>query len=157
MKQSIIALALITSVQLVSAQEKLPREEALKYATAVTAATKQLTGSPVTLDVDSQQPVALRDGEYGCMVLPQKNLSASTLAQAGKENVTPLGQLWLHKLTPMRDGEAISSEKLRLVKVQAEGDEATVPLCALGARKNADGALELLVFGKSKEPLLPSR
>jgi hypothetical protein len=154
MKRTLIALTLFASLQLVSAQERLPREEALRYSSAVTTASKNLTGLPLTTDVDAQQPVALRDGDYGCMVLPQKNLTASTLAQAGKESITPIGQLWFHKLTPMRDGAAVSSEKLRLVTVQAEGDEATVPLCALGVRRKTDGALELLVLGKTKEPLV---
>jgi hypothetical protein len=54
----------------------------------------------------------------------------------------------------MRAGEAISSQKLRMVTVQADGEEATVPQCALGVRRKTDGALELLLFGKAKEPLL---
>jgi hypothetical protein len=54
----------------------------------------------------------------------------------------------------MRDGEAIVSDELRLVTVSAEGTDATVPQCALGVRRNAQGALELVVFGKCKEPIV---
>jgi hypothetical protein len=154
MKSSLITLALLAAVQLASAQEKLAREDALKYAAAIRTDALRLNVLPIATDVDMQQPVALRDEDYGLMVLPQKNLAASTLTQATDAKVTPLGQLWLHKLTPMRDGAGVSSQKLRMVTIQADGDEATVPQCALGVKRKADGALELLVFGKEKEPVL---
>ena len=153
MKRILIALTLFTGLQLLSAQEKLSREEALTYAKAVSADTKQLNGTPIATDVDAEQPVALKDENYGGMVLPQKNLKPGAIAQAGGTAV-PIGQLWLHNLTPMRDGEAVSRDNLRLVTVNAEGEEATVPQCALAIRRNASGTLELLVFGKGKEPLL---
>jgi hypothetical protein len=154
MKRTIFIAALLGTNQLVFAQEQLSTEEALKYATAVSKDAKQLKGTPIVTDVDTQKPVAVREGEFGGMVLPQKELDAEKIAKAGKEEVTPIGQLWLLKLTPMRDGEAISSSKLRLATVQAEGEEVTVPQCALGVRRNQDGALELLVFGKGKDPIL---
>jgi hypothetical protein len=154
MKSTITLLAVLSVVQFASAQERLSREEALKYATAVSADAKQLKGTPIATDVDPQKPVAIRDEDYGGMVLPQKNLTAETLAKAGKDEVTPVGQLWLHKLSPMRDGEAVSSSKLRLVTVQADGSEATVPQCTLGVKRDSQGKLELLVFGKDKNPLL---
>jgi len=154
MKQTIVIIALLSSLQLATAQERLSREEALKYATAVSANAKQFKGTPIVTDVDTQKPVALREDEYGGMVLPQKNLTSESLAKVGKDEVAPIGQLWLHKLVPMRDGEPVPSAKLRLVTVEAEGTEATVPQCALGVRRNAQGALELVVFGKEKEPIL---
>jgi hypothetical protein len=87
------------------------------------------------------------------MLLPQKNLDAASLSKAAS-TVVPIGQMWLHNLTPMKDGDAVSSSKLRLATVRADGDEVTVPQCALGARKKADGTLELLVYGKDKEPIV---
>jgi hypothetical protein len=153
MKQTLVILTLLTTLLLVSAQEKLSREEALKYASAVSADAKQLSGTPIKTDVDPQLPVAIQDGEFGGMVLPQKGLKVSDLA-AAKEAIVPIGQMWLLKLTPMRNGEAIPSEKLRLATIQADGEEATVPQCALGVRRKNANALELVVFGKDKEPIL---
>jgi hypothetical protein len=153
MKQIIITLTLLAAVQLGSAQEKLSRDQALKYASRVSADLKQLAGTPIPTDVDAQQPVAVQDGEYGGLVLPQKNLTAANLAQAG-ETVVPIGQLWLHRLTPMKDGEAVPSEKLRLATVIEAGEKTTMPQCALGVRRSSSGALELLIFGKGKAPLL---
>ena len=54
----------------------------------------------------------------------------------------------------MHNGEAVSESKLRIATVKTpEGDELKVPQCALGVRRLAGGELELLVFGKDKEPL----
>jgi hypothetical protein len=152
MKQTLTILALLAVVQLAFGQDKLPREEALKYAAVATADAKQLSGTPIATDVDTQQPVALLDGEYGGMVLPQKNLKIANLTEAS-ETVVPVGQLWLLKLAPMQDGQAISSEKLRLATVKHDGEVYTVPQCTLGVRRKA-GAMELVVLGKDKSPLL---
>ncbi len=153
MKQTIVLIGLLGAVSVVSAQERLSQEEALKYATLVSADSKQLKDTPIPTDVDTKKPVALREEQFGGMVLPQKDLSAESLAKAGKD-VAPIGQLWLYQLTPMRDGEAVSADKLRLATVNADGNEVKVPQCALGVRRTDDGTLELLVFGKGKEPIL---
>ncbi len=154
MKSILVTIAILTTLQVVSAQERLSREEALKYAAVVSADAKQLKGTPIPTDVDTQKPVALRDEDYGGMVLPQKDLNAESLAKAGKEEVIPIGQLWLLKLAPMSNGEVVASGKLRLVTVSAEGTDATVPQCALGVRRNAQDALEMVIFGKGKEPIV---
>ncbi|MGO8677314.1 MAG: hypothetical protein ACLQVX_15765 [Limisphaerales bacterium] len=153
MKKTIIALALITTSQLGFAQERLSRQEALDYAAVVGADVKQLQGTPIPSSVDLKQPVVLRDGEFGGMVLPEAKLSLETLAKAG-DKITPIGQLWLLRLTPMSDGVAISGDKLRVATIEHDGETYKVPQCALGVRRTASGAMELLVFGKDKEPLL---
>jgi hypothetical protein len=154
MKTIAVMAVILGTLTFATAQERLSLNEALVYAKAVSADSNQLKGTPIPTDVDIQKPAAVREGDYGGMVLPQKSLTADSLSQAGKDQIMPLGQLWLHKLTPMADGEAVPSSKLRLVTVYADGTETTVPQCVLGLRKNASGALELLVFGKGKEPLL---
>ena len=153
MKPLLVTLTLVTSLQLTFAQERLTRDEALFYARAVSADTTQFQGTPIATNVDLDQPVALRDEDYGGMVLPQKGLTLETIATAGEIPV-PIGQLWLHRLAPMRQGWVISRSALRLVTVQAQGQEETVPQCALAVRRNPSGALEMLVFGKGKEPIL---
>jgi len=151
MKKTLIVLTLLSGLQLVSAQEKLAREETLRYAFVVAADLKQLQGTPIPTDVDLKYAVAMRDGEFGGMVLPEAKLTAEAIAKAG-DKVVPVGQIWLLKLTPMQDGEAVPASKLRMAKVSHESDELTVPQCALGVRRNSAG-LELLVFGKDKEPV----
>lgn len=153
MKRTSIAVALLLTLQLVSAQEKVAREEALGYAKAASANPKQLNGTPIPTDVDIQQPVAMRDGDYGSMVLPQKGLKAEAIAKATDAPI-PVGQLWLHSLTPMKEDRAISEEKLRIATVELEGSQTRVPQCTLAIRRNGEGKLELLVYGAAKEPLL---
>lgn len=153
MKSTWIAITLLAGLQLVSAQERLERQEALEYACLVGADLTQLQGTPIPTDVDLKHPVALREGEYGGMVLPECKLSAEALAKAGRQPV-PIGQLWLLNLTPMGDGEAVGREKLRLVTVRHRDGDVTVPQCALAVQQNGAGGLDLLVFGKEKEPVL---
>jgi hypothetical protein len=153
-KLPLIILTLGTALNRLPAQEQLPREQALKYAFAVSVNLEQLQGTPIATDVDVKRPVVLRDGEYGGMFLPEAKLTAEAIAKAG-EKVIPIGQLWLHKLTPMRDGQGIAAEKLRMAKVTGpDGTEVELPQCTLGMRRNAAGSLELLLYGKSTEPLL---
>jgi len=134
------------------AQERLPREEALKYAFFLTADLKALLGTPIPTDPDVKQPVAVREGDYGGMVLPESKLTAESIAKAGS-SVVPVGQLWMVKLVPLVDGSPVGDGKLRKVHVKAGDAEADVPCCALGVRKSGDG-LELLVYGKDTEPVL---
>jgi len=143
------ALAALTSAQ---AQEKISREEGLKYAFVAAANLQQMLNTPIPTDPDVKRPVGVKDGEYGGMVLPESKLSPETFAKAGKE-VIPVGQMWMHKLAPMNAGQVVPAAKLRMVHLSAEGSEADVPCCALGVAKGANGELELLIYGKASEPV----
>ena len=153
MKRTIILLGLLTVTQFMSGQEVLPRKEALKLAFFVSADLKVLQNTPIATDVDVKQPVALRDGDYGALVLPEAKLTTDAIAKAG-EQVVPIGQLWLRRLTPVRDGDAISSSQLRVVQLDAGGESHAAVQCALGVKADGSGGLELLVFGKDKTPLV---
>ena len=153
MKRMIVTLGLLAALHPSFAQEKLSLEDSLPYARAVSADTRQLNGTPLATEVDAEQPVVITDDPYGGMVLPQKNLKLETIAQAG-ETAVPVGQLWLRRLTPMNEGEPVAQDRLRLVTVRSQGEEVTAPQCALGVRRNAGGKLELLVYGKGREPVL---
>ena len=153
MKETLLTLLLLGTLQLVSAQEKLSREESLKYASIVAADLKQLQGTPIPTHVDVKQPVAIHEGEFGGMVLPEAKLTVEAIAKASDQAVA-IGQLWLLKLTPMQNGDAVDSSKLRMVTLSHEGEQATVAQCALGVRRNGSGTLELLVFGKGNEPVV---
>jgi len=153
MKKILITSLLLGAVQFASAQEKLSREETLKYAFVVAADLKQLQGTPIPTDVDVKQPVAIKDGDFAGMVLPEAKLTVDAIAKVSDKAIA-IGQLWLLKLTPMQNGEAIASSKLRMVTLTHEGEQATVSQCTLGVQRNSSGNLELLVFGKDKEPVV---
>jgi hypothetical protein len=152
MKQTILLTALLAGLAAASAQEIVPREDALKAAFIVSADLKQMLATPISTDPDVKRPVALRQGERGALVLPECKLSAETLAKAGTE-VVPVGQLWMRGLNLQDDAAPPKPDKLLSVTVGAGDKTATVLLCALGVRKDADGKLELLIYGKDKEPL----
>ena len=153
-KLPLIILTLGAALNQLPAQEQLPREQALKYAYAASVNLEQLQGTPIPTDVDVKRPIVLVDGEYGGMFLPEAKLTAEGIAKTS-DKVAPIGQLWLHKLTPMVDNQGIGSEKLRMAKVTGEdGTEVRVPQCTLGVRRNASGTLEVLLYGKGTEPLV---
>ena len=152
MKQILILVALLATVSGL-AQEKLSREESLKYAFIACGNLKAMLDTPIPTDPDVKRPVAIRHENYGGLVLPESRLSAESFAKAGREAVA-VGQLWLVKLAPLSAGQAVAAEKLRTVHIVAGDQEADVVLCALAVQKNGDGALELLVYGKGKDPVL---
>jgi hypothetical protein len=112
----------------------------------------ELKSAPCVAAVDLKQPVAVRDGEYGLMILPAAKWSADALAKVGNEAVA-VGQLWLLKLAPLSDGQLVAQEKLQMITVSGSEGSATLPCCTLGVRKAGNG-LELVVFGKGKEPIV---
>ena len=135
-----------------AAQEQLPRAEALKYASAVAADLGAMLKTPVPTDPDIKRPVAIREGDYGAMVLPEAKLEDAMLQKPGPEGV-PVAQLWLLKLAPMKDGEPVPARSLRFVDVASDEGSARVPCCVLSVRRAGEG-LELVVLGKDKTPLL---
>lgn len=155
MKHAIILLTFLAMLlaPAVQAQERLSREEALKYAFFTCVDLKQMLGTPIPTDPDVKRPAAIRDGDYGGLALPESKLSADTFAKVAKDKIAPLGQLWLVKLSPIANGETVPVSKLRMLKVSGEGREAEVACCALGVTKDDSGKLELLVYGSGKEPV----
>lgn len=154
LKSLLITTSLLVAAGISShAQEMLSREEAMRYAFVAAIHEPTNLQTPIRVDADLKRPVAGYDGDYGVLVLPETKLTTSTL-QGVQGDVIPVGQLWLKKLTPMVDGSALDESRLLMVRVSHEGDTTRVPLCLLGVGKTKDGALELMVYGKGKEPLL---
>ena len=152
MKRTLIAAVLLTGLLTVQAQEKMSREETLQIAFFASLDLKAMLNIPIPTDPDVKRPVAVKDGDYGGMVLPEAKLSADTFANAGKE-AKSVGQLWLRGLAPMNAGEIVPASKLRTVHVNAMGQEADAVCCALGVCKSENGGLELVIYSKDKEPV----
>jgi hypothetical protein len=147
----LVALTLVTLA--LAAQEEVPRTEAVKVAAALNFDLEKIADTPIPTDADVKRPFGVKAEKRGGLVVPEVKLSPATFSTAGKEAV-PVGQLWLAGLVPAKNGEAVSKDQLKLVTVQQEGREVTLPLCVLGVRREAGDKLELLVFGKGKEPVL---
>lgn len=151
-----LALATLLAASLTAlrspAQELLPREEAMRYALVAALHEPASTQAPIRVDADLKRPVAGYEGDYGALILPETKLTAASLAQVGT-SPAPLAQLWLKQLTPMSQDSAVDRSRLELVSVRHEGETTKVPLCLLGVRKTSSGSLELVVYGKGKDPI----
>jgi len=154
MKPVTVIVSLMLFVGVAQAQpERIPPEEAQKYAKLFVESAGKLDGPQIKMEVDTDKPYAFKAKKHGAMVLPDKKLSADVLAKAGKELV-PLGQLWLVRMTLVAADQPTPADKLRLVKVTVNNEDHQMPLLLLGVRKNAKDELELVVYAKDKEPLL---
>jgi hypothetical protein len=145
----ILALNTVPAV----AQEQLSRAESLKYAFAVAADLGEMLHTPVPTDPDIKRPVAVRENDYGALVLPEAKLTAAALQKPDQAGI-PVGQLWLLNLVPMRDHQPVAGDRLRFVHVTSPEGSAKTPCCVLMVRSTDNGGLELLVLGKDQTPLL---
>lgn len=148
LKKTLLALALLAvTASAVRAQEAIPREEALKASFALWYSVGKIDDLPLKVDVDIKYPTGVSKGDLGLIVIPETKL-ADVLAKAG-ETVQPVGQLWLRGLAP----DAVSKSQLKMVEVNIKDTTASVVLCTLGVRKTEKDGLELVIYGKGKEPL----
>jgi hypothetical protein len=142
---------LVASFGLAQAQEMVPREEALKAAVTLWYAAGDLSDLAVNVDPDIKYPYGQAKNDLGMIVIPETKV-AEVVAKAG-EKVLPLGQLWMKGLVPEIGGKTVAAGDLKTVEVTVKEDRAAVILCTLGVRKTEKKGLELVVFGKGKEPL----
>ena len=153
MKTIFVLCALLTTATFVTAQERVSLEDAQKGARLLTQTAGKISDAPLKLEVDLEKPDGLKANEVRILVIPDQKLNGETLAKAGK-TVTPLGQLWMHAIAPAKEGEVISNDKLRFVTVTKDDKEFKVLLFFLGLQKSEKGEMELVIYGKDKEPFL---
>ena len=151
MQRPLILSVLILCAVSIQAQESVPREDALKASLAAWSSLEKLENAPFIIDADIKAPSVLKAGERGALIIPETKL-ADAIKKAGRE-ASPLGYLWLKGLSPGIDGKAVPSSKLRTSTIKAGEREMVLPLYLLGIRKTPQDGLELLIFGRDREPL----
>jgi len=151
MKHLVAVAALVAVVNLVAAQEKVPEDHAQAIARLLVKHSADVK-APMKIEVEEDKPYALKDGDYGALVLPAKKLSAEVIDKAGKD-VVPIAQFWMKQLTPIASGKALANDKLQLVKVKTDDQELQVTMYWIGVRKG-DKGLEAVIYAKDKEPIL---
>jgi hypothetical protein len=150
---STLLLTALAAASLTHAQETSSLEEAQKAARKVNAALPALTGAPLAIDADLDKPHLIKADGRGAMIVPDRKFTAENLATLGT-GITPVGQLWMLRAGIVRDGRLTPAEDLRTVSV-TDGDKSmSVQIYLLGARKNAQGTPELVLFAKGDKPLL---
>jgi len=130
------------------AQDRIPDNEAEEIAKVLNEHAGKLDNPQLKTTVDTAKSFGLRQGKHGAMVIPDTKLKLDA-----EKEVLPLGQLWLRNLTPQVAGKLIEVDKLRIVKVSADGEDHRLPFFLMGIRAKADKSLELVVYAKDKEPL----
>jgi hypothetical protein len=154
MTKSLFTLAIgISFIAPVLAQELAPLEEAQRGARKVTDVLGTPTDAPFSITVDVTKPQAIKSGPVGLLVIPDKQLTSATLAGLGP-NITPIGQLWTLNVSLGKEGEPVPNDQLRFLSVNDGERDLQVQLYYLGATKGADGKMDLVIYGKGKEPLL---
>jgi hypothetical protein len=135
------------------AQESISLEEAQKIAQKLASVPMAPSDQPFTVDVNVDKPVGLKGGEAGLVILPDKHLTADSLANAGKA-IIPVAQLWMYRVTLANNGKSVENGKVRIVTVSDGDKNRDVQLFLIGVAKNEQGAVELVIFGKGSEPVL---
>ena len=148
-----LSLTLLLAATPLLAQESVPAADAQKYAQILAKSLAGVTGIAPGCELDLEHPSAIRAGEVGALVVPDKRVTAAKLGEVGKTAV-PLGHLWLRNVSPAKDGTALGNSNFRTVKVANGDTTADAQIFVIAARRNAKDALELLVFGKGTEPIL---
>ncbi|MFA6544671.1 MAG: hypothetical protein WCS99_09620 [Limisphaerales bacterium] len=149
MKKLLLLTTLCTALA-AQAQEKVSADEVQKIASRLTEQFGEPGDAQIKISPDTERGDALKAGEGGILIVPDKNLTAEVLEKTGADLV-PVGQLYFKSFAPAKDGKVAPSEKLRIGTINDKGSDVRIPLCLLGARKR-DGQLELVVFGSEKAP-----
>jgi len=152
--KNVVALGMVVLLGgVASGQERIPPDDAQKYARLLVDKTAKAADLQLRLEPDADKPFGLKHDEFGVLIIPAKSLSEKSLEKVGKD-VQPVGQLWARNLTLMHKDKAVANDKLRLVKINIEDQDHSLPFFLVGVRKKADANLELVVYAKDKEPLL---
>lgn len=145
-------LTVLLCVSVGLAQERIPQDQAVKYGGFMKDATAKLADLPVKTDPDPEKAFGMKKDDLGALVMPDRQLTAERLS-AATIKVMPLGQLWTRNITICTSGTPLPNDKIRIVGLNADGQEHPLPLFLLGLRKK-EGKLELLIYAKDKEPAL---
>ena len=148
------AILLIATCALAEDIRQMPAEQIGKIARKVTEALGSPSDAPFAVDADADKSAGIKGGgETGLVLIPDRKLTAESVANAGKE-VTPLGHLWMRNVVPAVNNASADPARLRTVNVRDGDQEAKVEVYFLGVSKTEAGALELGLYAKEREPLV---
>lgn len=148
MKFVTLPLAALAFASLAFAQEAVPLEKAQEGARKLAGVLGAPGDLPLITNVDNEKPQALKAGEIAMMVIPDQSLCVEALSHATTE-IVPIGQLWTHRIILSTSTAA----QQRTFTFRDQERDLQVNLYLLGATKGPSGVLELVIFGKDREPL----
>ena len=147
-------LALISTFAVAQEIQPVSAEQAGKIARRVIEALGSPTDAPFAVDAVAEKSTGIKgSGEVGLLAIPDRKLTAETVAGAGK-TASALGQLWMRNVVPAVSNAAPDAAKLRTVTVHDGDKDAKVEVYFLGIAKADGGDVELGLYAKDKEPLV---
>jgi len=153
MKKALLILLSTLTTIVHAAVERVPIEDAQKGTLLLNNALGELKDAPFKLEVNAFRPCAVKgDGKAAALVVPAYSLN-ERIKDARRKTAIPAGQLWLHKMVPVVNGQAASPDSLRRIKIKTDEGESEVNMFHLAFERFGDGG-KLLVIGKGKEPLV---
>ncbi len=148
---AVVYSALLAGI--VAGQDRLPPDEAQRYAKVCVGQAGRLADAQIEMDVDPEKACAVRGEGGGAMAVPDRKLARDRLLKAG-EGVVPVGQVWLRKWTVVVGGKPVPKDRLRVVTINVDDKDRPMPLLLAGMRKKGEAGLELVVYAADSEPLL---
>ena len=159
----LVALGWLTLSGGVFAQESLEKIEAKavkKVATQFAEQVQKFDKPQVKISPDITTANGVHKPEKaGVLVIPQKGLTAQSLAKAAKtKEGAGVGFLFCHHLAPAINGQAVAKDQLRSVSFAGDdGGEIEISCMLLVVRELPDKGLRLFVYCKGPKPLLSAK
>lgn len=131
--------------------EPIPPEQAQQYAAgAIRAIQEQIAQPPLRTDLDATNALGFRVADdVGMLVIPQKGLARTAVANAGEEPVA-VGALVLLNALPLAGSNFVEAAKVAELRVTDAPGKLYV--IYLGVRKEGERRV-LSIYGREKMPL----
>lgn len=126
-------------------------DKAVKAGQVVMPHLNDFPAAPVKVVGVPRQAVLFEQNDVAALVVPHARIDTKALEQ-GRE--VAIGQLWLKGIVPDVGGRAAAGKDLRLVRIEADDKQFTLPQFLLTARKSDENGAELLVYSGRKKALL---
>ena len=151
--KTLLTLALLGTLTIANAQERLSSSEAKHYAQLTRQNPSLLANAPLYVEADLDQSVAIAKDDLGGLLIPRIDLSEGSESDVGTEPIA-IGELWLRNLTLEKNGWGISPSQLNVVALRTEDGRVRAPRCILAVSKTDDNKPVLMIYGKGEQPLL---
>ncbi len=150
----VLALASMVTVACAQEIEPVAQDHAIAIARKLTTTLGTPADAPIATEVDVEKATGIKGGsKAGLLAMPDKRLSAESLAATGKDPVA-VGHLWMRLVVPSVGNAAPAPDKLRTLTISDGQEDAKVELYYLAATKSEKGELELSLLCKDKTPLV---
>src|ERR1041384_6745326 len=121
--KTIISMAMILAgAAAVAEVSDVPRDRAEKFGATLVQTSAELENPAIKIEADARKTHAIKSKEVAALIIPDRKFSEDRMNKAGQE-IVPVGQLWLLKMAPAKNGKITEQDKLRMISVKADNEE----------------------------------